>query len=114
MVVRPGSARRANVTAEQANVEVPGAGVLDTAFEGAVGHSERREARRNAEALLGSGVSDVDPPVVCQQLQSADGRDGVGDEQGVALASTEGSDVGEHTHGRLGVNRGDDLGIGMR
>ena len=62
----------------------------------------------DAEALLGAGVADVDAPVVGAQLDAGDGGDGVGQQQGVALAGTQRGDVGADAGRGLGVDGGDD------
>ena len=96
----------AHVAPQQAEVEVPAAGLLHAAVEGPVVDRERREAGRDTEALLGAGVPDVDPPLVGEQLDPGDRGDRVGDQQRVALGRAERRDVGAHAGRGLGVHRG--------
>ena len=70
---------------------------------------ERRQAGRDAEALLRAGVGDVDAPGVDLDRDAADAGDAVHQQQRVALAGAEGGDVGARAGRRLGVHGGDDL-----
>lgn len=65
----------------------------------------------DAEALLGTGVADVDAPVVGPQLDPADAGDRIGDEQRVTLGRAQRGNVGTDAGRRLRVHRGDHLRI---
>ena len=64
VVGAPGAGRLARVPAEQPEVEVPALRLLDPPLPRPVVDRERREARRDAQALLRAGVGQVDAPLV--------------------------------------------------
>jgi hypothetical protein len=77
---------------------------------------ERRQAGRHAQALLGAGVPDVDPPVVGAQLDAADRGDRVDEQQrvpGLPDGGSERRDVGARARRRLGVDGSHDRGRGV-
>ena len=80
------------VVADHAEVEVPATGLRSTNRSTARSlDRERGQPGRDAEALLGAGVGDVDAPAVDVDRDAAERGDAVDEQQGVALRSPSGA-----------------------
>ncbi len=109
-------AGRADVVADETEVEVPGlrwcpagADPVDRASR----ERDRREARRNAEALLRARVGRVDPPTVDLERDATERRDRVDEQERVGLLERdERLDRVLDPRRGLGVDDGDQPTVG--
>ena len=109
-------ASRADVVADESEVEVPRLrrGLPGTdPVDGTGGERDRRETRRDAEALLRARVGRVDPPGVDLERDPTERRDRVDEEERVgSLERGEWLDRVLDSGRRLGVHDGDEPAVG--
>ena len=105
---RPATRSVLHVARQQVEVEVPTRRAFEIRSRARAETVNGDEAGWDAEALLGSAVRDVDGPAVDRDLDAAQRRDHVDQEQCVTLAAAERFDVVAHPRRGLCVHHGDD------
>lgn len=106
------------VVTQHGDVEIPAlhfccAGLHD--FKGSIRERDGREAGRAGEVFLSAGVDGIDFPLIDFELVTAEGGDGIDEEEHVGLVDELGNFferlVG--SGGGLGMDDGEELGAGM-